>query len=462
MAFSESPKFTNKGKQLMAAAMAGEITLRFIGIKMGDGSITTQAVASLTDLINPVASLAISSITNGSDYITLQTDFDNTQLSTGFYWREVGVFAEDPESGEEVLYCYGNCGELAEYIAAAGEQTIKKIIAVSAIVGNAENVTAEITDSTYYSPQDPLQEKIAEEDLIPFFSTLSGKKNITFALLVDAIGALFGMSDLSAHILNMNNPHKITKAQIGLGNVENKSSATIRSEITSANVTNALGYTPPKQDTVYKHPTTAGNKHIPAGGAAGQILRWSEAGTAVWGADNNTTYGVVSTAANGLCPKRSGTTTKFLRDDGVWAVPPDTKYTHPTTAGYKHIPAGGASGQILKWLADGTAVWGKAEIQVASGSFSVNAAYGFKISLSVGFPIKAIFFPNLNYSKQESEDTPSIMLSNGGSGIVVAKNGSSSSHSLTAGFVTTDTGGTITITDIANNASGIVSYIALG
>lgn len=36
----------------------------------------------------------------------------------------------------------------------------------------------------------------------------------------------------------------ITKANIGLNNVENKSSATIRGELTSANVTTALGYTP--------------------------------------------------------------------------------------------------------------------------------------------------------------------------------------------------------------------------
>ena len=40
----------------------------------------------------------------------------------------------------------------------------------------------------------------------------------------------------------------ITKANIGLGNVENKSSATIRGEITSSNVTTALGYTPATQD----------------------------------------------------------------------------------------------------------------------------------------------------------------------------------------------------------------------
>ena len=36
----------------------------------------------------------------------------------------------------------------------------------------------------------------------------------------------------------------------------------------------------------------------------------------------------------------------------------DTKYTHPTTSGNKHIPSGGSSGQILRWDSDGTATWG--------------------------------------------------------------------------------------------------------
>lgn len=53
-------------------------------------------------------------------------------------------------------------------------------------------------------------------------------------------------------------------------------------------------------NTVYTHPTTAGNKHIPAGGSSGQILRWSADGTATWGADNNTTYSVVTQTVNGL------------------------------------------------------------------------------------------------------------------------------------------------------------------
>lgn len=50
----------------------------------------------------------------------------------------------------------------------------------------------------------------------------------------------------------------------------------------------------------YVHPTTSGNKHIPSGGSSGQILRWSADGTAVWGADNNTTYSDVTQSAHGL------------------------------------------------------------------------------------------------------------------------------------------------------------------
>ena len=56
-------------------------------------------------------------------------------------------------------------------------------------------------------------------------------------------------TDFNNHTGNKNNPHGVTKSQVGLENVENKSSATIRSELTQANVTAALGYTPPKQDT---------------------------------------------------------------------------------------------------------------------------------------------------------------------------------------------------------------------
>ena len=83
----------------------------------------------------------------------------------------------------------------------------------------------------------------------------------------------------------------------------------------------------------YTHPTSSGNKHIPSGGSSGQILRWNADGTAVWGNENNTTYSNFvksgSGAKSGLVPAPPTTagTTKYLREDGTWVVPPDTKTT---------------------------------------------------------------------------------------------------------------------------------------
>ena len=118
-------------------------------------------------------------------------------------------------------------------------------------------------------------------------------------------------------------------------------------------------------DTVYTHPTTAGNKHIPSGGSSGQILRWSADGTAVWGADNNTTYsafkGATSSAAGGagLVPApTAGAQAKYLRADGTWQTPPDTNTTYSASngislsgttfsnSGVRSIATGGSNGTI--------------------------------------------------------------------------------------------------------------------
>lgn len=52
------------------------------------------------------------------------------------------------------------------------------------------------------------------------------------------------------------------------------------------------------------------------------------------------------------------TITPDATNDSVTIAAKDTVYTHPTSSGYKHIPSGGSSGQILRWSADGTAAWG--------------------------------------------------------------------------------------------------------
>ncbi len=56
-------------------------------------------------------------------------------------------------------------------------------------------------------------------------------------------GKVSNTTTVNGHALSSN--VTVTKSDVGLGNVENKSSETIRGEITKSNVTTALGYTPP-------------------------------------------------------------------------------------------------------------------------------------------------------------------------------------------------------------------------
>lgn len=68
--------------------------------------------------------------------------------------------------------------------------------------------------------------------------------------------------------------------------------------------------------------------------------------------DSNTTYGVATQSNDGLMSNEDKT-----KLDGI--ATGANNYTHPTTAGNKHIPSGGSNGQVLVYGgSSGTATWG--------------------------------------------------------------------------------------------------------
>ena len=119
------------------------------------------------------------------------------------------------------------------------------------------------------------------------------------------------------HSISTGNPHKTTKNDLGLGNVENKSSATIRGELTSANVTTALGYTPPRTDT-NTHYTT----RIVAGAANGTANAATTNGNTHINVTDDNTFrsGVVikGTGATSITSDASGNITVHSTDTDTW------------------------------------------------------------------------------------------------------------------------------------------------
>lgn len=116
----------------------------------------------------------------------------------------------------------------------------------------------------------------------------------------------------------------------------------------------------------YTHPTSAGNKHIPAGGAAGKILGWASDGTAQWVDDKNTTYDDATQSAHGLMTAADKT-----KLDGIAAGA--NKYIHPSytaaAAGLYKVTVD-ASGHV-----SATTAVAKSDI-TALGIPSTNTTYG--------------------------------------------------------------------------------------
>lgn len=84
------------------------------------------------------------------------------------------------------------------------------------------------------------------------------------------------------------NQNAFSKVKVGNSTVSSGAKTDTLTMIAGNNVTltpntDGKSVTIASKDTVYTHPTAAGSKHVPAGGASGQVLRWSSDGTAVWG-----------------------------------------------------------------------------------------------------------------------------------------------------------------------------------
>ncbi|MCY9774698.1 kelch repeat-containing protein [Paenibacillus larvae] len=138
---------TTKGRNLQAKAQTG-IELKYTRVGIGDGQLAGQSILALNKLINEKKSLPITKLNiQTAGKAVIGTVLSNQEVTTGFYFREIGIYAQDPDVGE-ILYAYGNSGENAEYIPpAGGADIVEKSIDVIVIVGNAQNVSAAIESS---------------------------------------------------------------------------------------------------------------------------------------------------------------------------------------------------------------------------------------------------------------------------------------------------------------------------
>lgn len=142
------PVLTKQGLKLQAKVDAGN-AMQLTKCRLGSGTIGSgQQLEDLTELVAPVQTLPIASVTYSDDShaCIISAVTDNSTVTTGYYLREFGIYAKDPDDGE-ILYAVASDSE-PDFIPAKGTSTvISQEIGVALTFANAANVTAAVNTS---------------------------------------------------------------------------------------------------------------------------------------------------------------------------------------------------------------------------------------------------------------------------------------------------------------------------
>ena len=150
---------TEKGRELLAKGLAGE-TITFTKMAIGDGTTATSE-REMTALVNQITTLPLLNVdTKGNGTCEINALLTNKSVTTGFYIRELGIFAHGNDN-VEILYAY-NTSANADYLPPFSANNVVEIEYIDTIiVDQVENITATIDPAVSY-----ITKKYAEDNFL--------------------------------------------------------------------------------------------------------------------------------------------------------------------------------------------------------------------------------------------------------------------------------------------------------
>ena len=239
---------TKAGLQLLATAVAGG-TVTFTAIKTGSGVYSgTEDLTTVTDLKSVRQAFSVSSVTRTGTQVKLRSVLTNDDLTEGYSMTEIGLYAKNPDSESDILYAIiiaeaGFADYFPPHAQAPSSITMEFFIELTE-AENGVTFSAEAMGGAFV-PAESFNEHVTSEihitaaersawnakleatgnvsDTTAAFTeattlaalTTGSKLSVLFGVLAKAVSSLIG------HLANTSNPHSVTKAQVGLGNVPN-------------------------------------------------------------------------------------------------------------------------------------------------------------------------------------------------------------------------------------------------
>lgn len=137
---------TDKGIQLIAKLMATKGPLDITRAEVGDGDLPPDAaLETMEALVNPIMDALLAGCDyTGSGEATITMQVNSINVEHGFFAKEIGVYAQDPDEGE-ILYAVMTFGERPEWIRAVNDTIMKfATFCLTIIVGRVERVNVSI------------------------------------------------------------------------------------------------------------------------------------------------------------------------------------------------------------------------------------------------------------------------------------------------------------------------------
>lgn len=141
---------TAAGKAMIAKSQGGQ-TLTFTRVALGDGLILEgEDPVNYTSVKNERLSVPIAKFNNlGNGQFEIQFRITNQDVTTGFWHREIGVMAKIDNAAEE-LYAYTTAGNAGSYIYDKTTPVDERVVNITFVVGNADNLEVMIDNSIIY------------------------------------------------------------------------------------------------------------------------------------------------------------------------------------------------------------------------------------------------------------------------------------------------------------------------
>lgn len=141
---------TIQGNKMILKSSTGKTEDRLIITKavIGDGQLIAS-IDGLTEIVSKKLEIGLSQVKEvANGQMQLQFNFDNRQVETGFFWREVGLYAKNGDSGEEKLIGYSNAKGLTSYIPDKTNIIPMQRLVIALGVGDNPNVKGEVDFSS--------------------------------------------------------------------------------------------------------------------------------------------------------------------------------------------------------------------------------------------------------------------------------------------------------------------------